>query len=88
MKITPSWLAEESAVDSDHVEHDLALAARLERMILCRTGGRISNLRVECTLAGVLISGRASTYYAKQLASHAVLCEVPAASLENCIEVE
>jgi hypothetical protein len=88
MKINPSCLAEESTVDAGRDDDDLALAARLERMILCRTGGRISNLRVECTLQGVLISGRASTYYAKQLASHAALCEVPAAALENCIEVE
>ena len=88
MKLSPAWLVDESTADAGRADHDLALAARLERMILCRTGGRISNLRVECTLQGVLISGRVSTYYAKQLASHAALCEVPAESLENCIEVE
>ncbi|MCA9088203.1 MAG: BON domain-containing protein [Planctomycetaceae bacterium] len=63
------------------------LLARLERTIHCRTGGRISDLRVESINEGIVLSGRAPTYYAKQLATHAALTELEAQELTNEIEV-
>ncbi len=66
-------------------EHDLI--ARLERIIQARTGGHIDQLRVLSTDSGVIITGIAYTYYAKQQATHAALSEVESDCLANCIEV-
>jgi hypothetical protein len=63
------------------------LVARVERIVRCRTGGRIRDLRVEVQGADVIISGIACTYYAKQLATHAALDECDARTLSNEIEV-
>lgn len=63
------------------------LAARVERIVRCRTGGRIRDLRVEVQGADVIISGVACTYYAKQLATHAALGELDQRKLSNEIEV-
>lgn len=64
-----------------------ALAERIERIVRLRTGGRIRGLRVEVGDGEIVISGRTSTYYNKQLATHAVLDAVEEASLTNDIEV-
>jgi hypothetical protein len=50
-----------------------SLADQIARMVQSRTGGRIVGLNVELTGAGVTISGRTTTYYLKQLATHAAL---------------
>jgi BON domain len=50
-----------------------SLAEQIARMVQSRTGGRIDGLHVEVTGADVTISGRATTYYLKQLATHAAL---------------
>lgn len=63
------------------------LSARLERTIRSRTGGHVRNLHVEVTEAGVILSGIASTYYAKQLATHAALDELSGIAVHNAIEV-
>lgn len=63
------------------------LSARLERTIRSRTGGHVRNLHVEITDAGVVLSGVASTYYAKQLATHAALDELAGTAVHNAIEV-
>ena len=68
-------------------DSDADLVARLERIIQCRTGGRIDSLKVERTDAGVVLSGVAHTYYAKQQASHAALSEMESDRLANEIEV-
>ena len=74
------------ALSASRSPHD-DLLARLERTILCRTGGRITDLRVEVTDDGIVISGNAPTYYAKQLASHAALAEMSNEPLTNAIDV-
>lgn len=76
---TLSRVAPESPVDD--------LVARVERIVRCRTGGRIRDLRVEVQGDDVIISGIACTYYAKQLATHAALGELDAGTLCNDIEV-
>ncbi len=66
---------------------DTALVSRIERIVRCRTGCRIRDLRVDLSGDRVVISGVASTYYAKQLATHAALDEIRGRSLTNAIEV-
>jgi len=67
---------------------DEELVARIERIVRCRTGGRIRDLRVEQQGDDIVLSGSASTYYAKQLATHAALDEIVAGNLTNSIEVQ
>jgi hypothetical protein len=50
-----------------------ALADVITRLVQSRTGGRIHGLSVEVIGRDVVISGRTTTYYVKQLATHAAL---------------
>ncbi len=52
------------------------LAARLERIVTTRTGGRIRDLRIELADHQIVVTGSVPTYYTKQLVTHAVLEEV------------
>jgi len=67
---------------------DETLVSRIERIVRCRTGGRIRDLRVDVSEKQVVISGLASTYYAKQLVTHAALDEIPGRVLTNAIDVQ
>jgi hypothetical protein len=60
----------------------------LERHILDRTGRRVHGLCVEVCDERVVLRGRASSFYVKQLAQHCVWDVLPQARLENDIEVE
>jgi hypothetical protein len=62
--------------------------AELARHILDRTGRRVHGLRVEVRDERVVLRGRASSYYVKQLAQHCVWDVLPQAPLENGIVVE
>lgn len=64
-----------------------ALVLHLERLVLGRAGSRIRDLRVEVSPGCVTLHGRANTYYAKQLATHAALNEVAPRALNNAIDV-
>jgi hypothetical protein len=79
-----------SVADSEaaRVAVDNALVSRIERIVRCRTGGRIRDLRVDVSEDNVVISGVATTYYAKQLVTHAALDEIPGRMLTNAIEVQ
>ena len=79
-----------SVADSDatRLAVDNALVSRIERIVRCRTGGRIRDLRVDVSEEQVVISGVATTYYAKQLVTHAALDEIPGRVLTNKIEVQ
>jgi hypothetical protein len=59
----------------------------LEAALHTRLGGRVSNLQVIVHDAGVVLRGRASTYYAKQLAQHAAMELAGLNVLANDIEV-
>lgn len=50
-----------------------ALGQQIMRLVQSRTGGRIQGLSVEVAGGEVVISGRTTTYYVKQLATHAAL---------------
>jgi hypothetical protein len=63
------------------------ISERIERCVRLRTGGMIRGLRVDVTDEEVVISGRTTTYYNKQLATHAALDAAKEISLKNDIEV-
>ena len=49
------------------------LAEQVEHAVQSKTGGRIRGLRVHVVDGCVIISGRTSTYYNKQLVTHAAM---------------
>ena len=65
----------------------LPLAARVERLVREKTNGMIRDLRVAVLPGEVIITGRAPTYYAKQLATHAALDFCDDLTLTNDIDV-
>ncbi len=61
--------------------------AELESQIQCQLGGRIRDFRLIVVDGGLMLRGRCSTYYAKQLAQHAVMEASSLPILANEIEV-
>jgi hypothetical protein len=59
----------------------------LEAKLIRRLNGRVRDLRVIPQDGGVILKGRASTYYAKQLAQHALLEETKLPLVGNEIEI-
>lgn len=64
------------------------LAHRLEGHIRSRTGRRVSGLQVEVLTDKVVLRGRTTTFYVKQLAQHCVWDLMPEARLENYLVVD
>ena len=62
--------------------------AELEEQVRCCLGRRVRDLHLTAHDYGIILQGRASSYYAKQLAQHAVMQRVPLPILANEIEVE
>ena len=60
---------------------------RVERVVRMRTGGMIRGLRVEVGDGRVTLTGRTSSFYNKQLATHAALEALVGQTLSNLIEV-
>jgi hypothetical protein len=60
---------------------------RLENLLSHRLGSRIRDLRVVFQPEGVILQGRTSTYYVKQLAQHATMATVDVPIFANEIEV-
>ncbi len=63
------------------------IAETVERFVRLRTGGTIRGLHVEVEDREVILTGRTSTYYNKQLATHAALDAAEEWSLTNDIQV-
>ena len=59
----------------------------IARAIRLRTSGQIRDLHVDFLDGEVILSGRTSTYYTKQLAQHAALGILEDEHLENAIVV-
>lgn len=59
----------------------------VEQAVHARTGGCIRGLRVSVNEKCVIISGRTSTYYNKQLVTHAILDAVDGMTVQNEVEV-
>jgi len=69
------------------IESQTDVVSRITRVVQSRTGNRIRDLNVQVFGDDLVISGVASTYYAKQLATHAALSESCDLELTNSIEV-
>jgi len=63
------------------------LAEQVEQAVQSRTGGRVRGLRVHVVDGCVIISGRTSTYYNKQLVTHAAMEAADDALVMNEVEV-
>lgn len=83
--MTPQTLVDRSRLIADFSARELA--DTVERYVRLRTGGTIRSLHVEVADGEVTLSGRTSTYYNKQLATHAALDAAGEMSLTNEIEV-
>ena len=59
----------------------------LERHIQDRTGRRVQELCVDVSDEQIVLRGRTSSYYIKQLAQHGILEALPEANLQNRITV-
>ncbi len=64
------------------------LRQEVEHQVLCRTGRQIRELAIELRQGWVILRGRASSYYLKQLAQHGVRDVLPGVALENAILVD
>jgi hypothetical protein len=64
-----------------------SLVERIKKAVQARTDGRIRGLEVFVTGGGVVISGRTSTYYAKQLVTHAAMESTDGLQVVNEVEV-
>ena len=60
---------------------------QLENRLQGKLGGRVQNLRLDLRDSSIVLRGYAHTYYAKQLAQHAVMSETDVPILANEIEV-
>jgi hypothetical protein len=65
----------------------LAEIGQLETHVQSRLNGRVRHLRLAARGCGLILTGRARTYYAKQLAQHAVMEATSLPILANEIEV-
>lgn len=83
--MTPQALVDQTRGLADFSARELA--DTVERYVRLRTGGTIRSLHVEVSAGEVILSGHTSTYYNKQLATHAALDAASELSLTNEIEV-
>lgn len=63
------------------------LAASIERAVQRETARGVDDLTVEVSPQGILLRGRCTTYYTKQLAQHAAMSIPGGDRLINSIEV-
>ena len=70
-----------------HAPGSPLLVEQVEQAILSRTGGRVRGLRIRHVDGCVIISGRTSTYYNKQLVTHAAMEVADDALVMNEVEV-
>ena len=59
----------------------------LAALVLARLNGRVQELRLLVHVGGIILQGRTRTYYAKQLAQHAVMEATDLLIVANEIEV-
>lgn len=63
------------------------LATLIEQAVQRETGRGVDDLTVEISQQGILLRGRCTTYYTKQLAQHAAMSMPGGERLINSIEV-
>ena len=66
---------------------DRTTIIQLESHLQYQLMGRVSDLRLEICGSGLVLEGHAPTYYAKQLAQHAVMQATDLPILANKIDV-
>ncbi len=81
-----------NVIDDNHVNalleyHPRSAIPRLESLVRTRSFGRVRDLRLELSGEGLILHGRATSYYVKQLAQQAVLEAGSLSLLANEIEV-
>ena len=59
----------------------------LENRLQARLNGRVRGLRILIHSRGIVVRGFAHTYYAKQIAQHAIMAETSMPIVANEIEV-
>ncbi|MBD3673170.1 MAG: hypothetical protein HUJ26_06550 [Planctomycetaceae bacterium] len=64
-----------------------SIAEQIEQVIRHRTGNSVSELDVYVDSSSIVLNGRTSTYYNKQLATHAAQANARGRLLSNEIEV-
>lgn len=62
-------------------------AARLEELVQARLSGQVRDLRIRVRDQGLILQGRARTYYAKQIAQHTAMRASALPIVANEIEV-
>lgn len=77
---------ERQSVKSDALIPE-SLLERIERYVHSRTSGMVRDLQVEEHDGRVVISGRSSTYYVKQLATHGAQAAATGIDLRNEVQV-
>ncbi len=60
---------------------------QLEARVLARLSGRVRNFRLVACGCGLILTGQVPTYYAKQLAQHAVMAATALPIVANEIRV-
>ena len=78
-----NYLAPESTIDLTEMSEPTQIEARIRS----RLSGRIRGLQVLRENNGLILRGRTPTYYAKQLAQHALMAATDLPILANEIEV-
>jgi hypothetical protein len=63
------------------------IVENIEQVVRTRTGGMIRGLHVEVGEGRVTLTGRTTSFYNKQLATHAALEALVGQTLSNLIEV-
>lgn len=66
----------------------LQLQSELEQRVLTRTSRRVRDLVVEVTAQRVVLRGRVTSYYVKQLAQHGIRELLPRTDVDNSIAVD
>lgn len=74
-------------MDAEPAAVPTSLLDRIERYVHSRTSGMIRDLRIEEDAGRIVISGRSSTYYVKQLATHGAQAAADGITLKNDVQV-
>jgi len=64
-----------------------SICEKLASHVKARTGGRLTNLHIQVDNDAVVLQGRATSFYVKQLAQHGVRELLPRVNLQNAIVV-
>ncbi len=87
LKLRKSMRRKLEKVLPETLEEAEELAASIERAVQRETGRGVNDLTVEISPQGVLLRGRCTSYYTKQLAQHAAMSMPGGERLINSIEV-